>query len=91
MEKRELIDFIVKSISQLTFDYLVTFVVISPNLYPIPESNVEFILVENIKAKDVDWNEVLGFNVELNENEIIVISQGAYKIMKLSLDSTIEL
>lgn len=90
-KKRELIDFIVRSLSQLTFDYLVTFVVKSPNLYPIPESNVEFLLVENLDAKDIDFNDALGFNVELQENEIIVISQGVYKIMKLSLDSPIEL
>ncbi|MEX3624883.1 hypothetical protein [Viridibacillus arvi] len=90
-EKRELINFIVQTMGHLTFDYVASFIVKAPNLYPIPEANVEYLLVENIESKDIDWNGTFGTHLSLNSSEVVVIKRNTYKIMNLFLESSIQI
>lgn len=84
-EKRKFITFIADSLARLTFQLNMSFVIKSPTLFPIPESLVEHLLIQDIQTADMDWSEIPHFP-SINSKEEIIWEYGrTYRKMKLAL------
>ncbi|MER2005886.1 MAG: hypothetical protein ABS939_00420 [Psychrobacillus sp.] len=84
-EKREFISFAVSSISRLSFDYLVSVVIKSSSLFPMPESIIEHYIIEDNEAPDMDWSESYPAINDLGEDIVIWKCSEGYEEMKIVL------
>lgn len=84
-EKRKFITFITDSLARLTFQLNMSFTLKSPTLFPIPESLVEHLVIQDIQTADMNWSEIPHFPTKVDEGEIIWEYQKTFRKMKLAL------
>lgn len=84
-EKRAFISFVSETLSRLTFDLQMSYIVKTQTFFPIPESLVEHILLEYKDTKDMNWNELSDFPKEINTNEVIWLHNHVAKLMEIDL------
>lgn len=84
-EKRDFIAFGTTTISRLSFDYLVSVVIKSSSLFPLPESLMDHYLIESNDSPDFDWSATYPEVNSLGEDMVIWKHKDGYEIMKLVL------
>lgn len=84
-DKRNVITFVVDALARLTFNIQMSLTVKSPTLFPMPESLVEHIIIQNAETKDMQWNELTDFPAFVEGEEIIWQHQQIFRKMKLAL------
>lgn len=84
-EKREIISFITDSLARLTFHLNMSFTIKSPTLFPLPESLVQHLIIQDTKTADMNWSEIPQFPSINTDEEIIWEYEKTYRKMKLAL------
>lgn len=88
-EKRDFISFAMRTLSRLSFDYLVSMVIKSPSVFPMPESLVDHYIIEGNTSLDFDWSEKYPEINNLEQDVVIWKYAQGYQQMKIVLDKEI--
>ncbi|MBO0589261.1 MULTISPECIES: hypothetical protein [unclassified Sporosarcina] len=84
-ESRKFITFITDSLARLTFQLNMSFTIKSPTLFPIPESLVEHLVIQDIQTADMMWSEIPLFPTINSGEDIVWEYQKTFRKMKLAL------
>lgn len=90
-EKRDFIAFGTTTISRLSFDYLVSVVIKSSTLFPLPESLIDHYLIGSNDSPDFDWSNSYPEVNNLGEDMVIWKHKEGYEIMKLVLANDVSI
>lgn len=90
-EFREIIAFVVNSLAKLTFALNMSLTVKSPTLFPLPESLIEHLIIEDADTEDMNWTELPNFPSFIAGEEVVWEHQQTFRKMKLALANDIGL